>query len=73
MKTIKFTAIIKNGGHETFKISSEMFSEIAISIQEKGYETLHLQNRSVVIVGMMVLGKDVGDRIIVCGDYEGGI
>ena len=73
MKTIRFTAIIKDGGYETFQITLEMFSEVVMSIQEKGCESLHLQDRSVVIVGVMALGKDVGDRIIVCGnDYEGG-
>lgn len=72
-KTIKFTAIIKDGGYETFQITSEMFSKVVLSIQEKGYESLHLKDRSVVIVGVMLLGKEVGDRIIVCGNnYEGG-
>lgn len=47
-----------------------MFSEIAMSIQEKGFESLHLKDRSVVIVGVLVTSKDVGDRIIVCGDYK---
>ena len=70
---IKFTAIIKDGGYETFKIDQKMFGDLLLSLQEKGMETLYLKDRSVSIVGALVLGKDVGDRIIVCGDYEGGI
>jgi len=70
MKNIKFTAIIKDGGYETFQITPKMFSDLVLSIQENGYETLQLKDRSVVIVGVMVLGKEVGDRIIVCSDIE---
>lgn len=73
MKTIKFTAIIKDGGYETFQITPEMFSDLVLSIQGKGSEIMHLKNRSIEVVGVMILGKEVGDRIIVCGDYEGGI
>lgn len=70
MKTIKFTAIIKDGGYETFHIAPELFNQVVISIQENGHESLHLKDKSVVIVGVLVTGKEVGDRIIVCGDYK---
>ena len=70
---IKFTAIIKDGGYETFQIDQKMFGDLLLSLQEKGMETLYLKDRSVSIVCALVLGKDVGDRIIVCEDYEGGI
>jgi len=70
METIKFTAIIKDGGYEIFQITPKMFSNLVLSLQEKGYESLQLKDRSVVIVGIMVLGKEVGDRIIVCGDIN---
>jgi hypothetical protein len=73
LKTIKFTAIIKDGGYETFHIMPKMFSDLVLSVQENGSEIMHLKDRSVVIVGMLVVGKEVGDRIIVCGDCEGGI
>jgi len=70
MKNIKFTAIIKDGGYETFQITPKMFNDLVISLQEKGYECLQLRDRSVDIVGVLVAGKDVGDRIIICGDYK---
>jgi len=70
MKTIRFTAIIKDGGYETFQITPKMFSDLVISLQEKGSENLRLKDRSVVIAGILVAGKDMGDRIIVCGDYK---
>lgn len=68
MKTIRFTAIIKDGRYETFHISPKMFSDLVLSIQENGFESLHLKNRSVIIVGILVTGKDIGERIIICGD-----
>ena len=70
MKTIRFTAIIKDGGYETFQVDPKMFSDLVLSLQENGHESIHLKTRSVVIVGVLVTGKDVGERIIVCGDYE---
>jgi len=70
IKTIKFTAIIKDGEYEIFHIEPKMFSDLVLSLQEQGYEILQLKDRSVVIVGILVIGKDVGDRIIVCGDYK---
>ena len=71
MKTIKFTAIIKDGGYETFQIEPQMFTDLVLSIQEKGSEIMHLKDRSLIIVGVLITGKDVGERIILCG-YEGG-
>ena len=70
MKTIRFTAIIKDGGYETFQISPKMFSDLVISLQEKGSEYLQLRDRWVTIAGILVAGKDMGERIIVCGDYK---
>ena len=70
MKTIRFTAIIKDGGYETFQISPKMFSDLVISLQEKGFEYLQLRDRWVTIAGILVAGKDIGERIIVCGDYK---
>lgn len=70
MKTIRFTAIIKDGGYETFQVEPKMFTDLVLSLQEKGSESLHLKTRSVVIVGILIAGKDIGERIIVCGDYK---
>jgi hypothetical protein len=70
MKLIKFTAIVKDGGYEAIQITPQMFSELALAIQEKGSEHLHLKDRSIVVVGILKIGKEVGERVIMCGDFN---
>lgn len=68
--TIAFTAVIKDGGYETVYITPKMFGELATTIQNKGSEILHFKDRSVVVVGILMVGKDIGERVIMYGDYD---
>lgn len=70
MKNIHFTAIIKDGGYEKFAITPKMFGELALAIQEKGFEYLQLRDRWVTIAGILLTTKDVGERVIVLGGLD---
>lgn len=70
MKTIHFTAIVKDGGYEKVQITPKMFGQVALAIQEKGSEYIHLKDRSFIIVGILKVSKEVGERVIMCGDYN---
>jgi hypothetical protein len=69
-QTISITAIIKDGGYEKLQITPKMLAELAVSIQEKGSEYVRLKDRYVIVVGMLVTGNEVGERVILCGDYK---
>lgn len=70
IKNINFTAVIKDGGYEKIQATHEQFAAIAMSIQEKGSEYLQLRDRSIVVVGILKVGKEVGERIILCSDHK---
>ena len=70
MNYISITAIIKDGGYENFQVPSEFLSELAMSIKKNGSEVVQLKDRSAIVAGILIAGKDIGERIIVCGDYE---
>ena len=70
MKNIYFTAIIKDGGYEKLAINPKMFGELALGIQEKGFEYLQLRDRSITIAGMLLTTKDTGERVIVVGGLD---
>jgi hypothetical protein len=65
MKTITITAMIKDGGYESLKITPEMLGDLAYTIQEYGCQAVHLaNNRSLIVEGIVLFGKNCGDRII---------
>jgi len=70
MNYISITALIKNGGDKQLQITSEMLGELALSIKKNGSEVVQLKNESIIIAGILIAGKDIGERIIVCGDYK---
>ena len=70
MDYISITAIIKDGGYEKLQIPSKFLSELALSIKKNGSEIVQLRDRSIIVAGILVAGKDIGERIIVCGDYK---
>jgi hypothetical protein len=70
MEYVNFTAIIKDGGYEKLAITPKMFGELAISIQKNGSEHIHLKDKSMVVVGILIVSKEVGDRVIMCGDSK---
>jgi len=70
MSYISITAIIKDGGDRQLQITSEMLGELALSIKKNGSEVVQLKDGSIVVAGILIVGKDIGERIIVCGDYK---
>ena len=70
MKNIHFTAIVKDGGYEKLAITPKMFGELALAIQEKGFEYLQLKDRSLIIAGILLTTKDAGERVIVVGGLD---
>ena len=70
MDYISITALIKNGGDKQLQITSEILGELALSIKKNGSEVVQLKNESIIIAGILISGKDIGERIIVCGNYK---
>lgn len=66
-KNIAFTAILKDGGYKNLMIPDNVLSTLAIAIREKGSEILHTTEDSYCIAGILLYGKDVGERVIVIG------
>jgi hypothetical protein len=63
--------MLSNGGYDVVKIPTNFIAKLAISIQEKGQEWLTLgSGRPINVVGFMVIGKQVGERVIIIGDAE---
>lgn len=70
MNHISITAIIKDGGYEKLQIPSDMLSELALSIKKNGSEIVQLKDRWITVTGILIAGKDIGERVIVCGDFK---
>jgi len=70
MNYISITALIKDGGDRQLQITSEILGELALSIKKNGSEVVQLKDGEIVVAGILIVGKDIGERIIVCGDYK---
>jgi len=70
MNYISITALIKDGGDKQLQITSEMLGELSLSIKKNGSEVVQLKDKSIIVVGILITGKDMGERIIICGDYK---
>jgi hypothetical protein len=64
------TALLKDGGDEALGISPSMLGPFARNIQRNGSERAHLKNRSVEVVGLLITGKETGERVIILGAKE---
>ena len=67
---IYLTALLKDGGQEPFSVPDSMLGKLAAGIQEHGAETVHTSSRSVEVVGLLITGKQTGERVIVLGVKE---
>lgn len=68
---IKVT-ILSDGGTDTASINGSMLSTLAENIQRNGHEIVHLSGgRSIKAVGIMITGKEMGERIILTGQKSG--
>jgi len=70
MDYISIVAIVKDGGYEKLQIPSKFLSELSLLIKKNGSEIVQLKNRSIIVAGILIAGKDMGERIILCGDYK---
>jgi len=70
MNYISITALIKDGGDKQLQITSEMLGELALSIKKSGSEAVQLKDKSIIVAGILISGKDMGERVIICGDYK---
>lgn len=68
---IGITVMLKNGGYDVIKISSNMLGQLALAIKQKGSEIVHLTSGSIEVVGIIVIGNQAGDRVILLGAKDG--
>ena len=66
----RINAMVKDGGYEVLDIPPKLMGELALSIQNKGSETVHLKSRSLEVVGFMVTGNQTGERVIILGGEQ---
>ncbi|PWW06303.1 hypothetical protein DFQ01_103205 [Paenibacillus cellulosilyticus] len=64
---INITAMIKDGGSQIVKVTPHMLRKLAVAIQQKGSEIIHMQSGSAEVVGFLVQGSQVGERVIILG------
>lgn len=64
---MKVTVMVKDGGYESIQISPEMLGELADRIVQDGSEWVHTMTKSYEVVGILVKGPKIGDRVIMTG------
>lgn len=67
MKYINITVMIKDGGYQVIQILPDMLGKLAESIKNNGFEWAVLQSGPIPVVGFIVAGKQVGERLIMLG------
>lgn len=67
---MKITVMVKDGGYESIQISPELLGELAKRIVQDGSEWVHTMTKSYEVVGILVKGPQIGDRIIMTGSGE---
>lgn len=66
-------SILSDGGTEIASINGSMLVALATNIQRNGHETVHLSGgRSIKAVGILITGKEMGERIILTGQTSNG-
>lgn len=68
---MKVTVMVKDGGFESIQISPEMLGELANRIVQDGSEWVHTMTKSYEVVGILVKGPQIGERVIMTG--SGGL
>lgn len=66
---INIRVMLKEGGYRGLKIDKKMMGELAVAIMNQGFEYVTLESGSIeIVVGFMVTGDQVGERVIITGD-----
>ncbi|MCV4233333.1 hypothetical protein OHJ21_19300 [Virgibacillus sp. LDC1] len=68
---MKVTVMVKDGGYESIQISPELLGKLAKRIVQDGSEWVHTTTKSLEVVGILIKGDQIGDRVIITGDSEG--
>ncbi|MFU1797618.1 hypothetical protein ACM1RC_27390 [Paenibacillus azoreducens] len=67
---MKVTLMLKDGGYDIVQITPEMLGVLANNIVNNGSEIVHFKNKSIEAVGILVQGKQTGERVIITGRSE---
>lgn len=67
---MKITVMLKDGGYDVLQISPEMLGKLAKSIVVNGVESVHTMSKSFEVVGILVKGNQIGERVIITGKGE---
>lgn len=67
---MKITVMVKDGGYESIQISPELLGELAKRIVQDGSEWVHTMTKSYEVVGILVKGPQIGERVIITGGGE---
>lgn len=67
---IAVTVMIKNGGYKKIQIPPKMLGDLALAIQKKGSEIVHLVNGAIIVVGILLTSKETGERVVIIGEKE---
>lgn len=70
-KQMQVTVLLKDRGHETLQITPEMLGELAQRIVANGSECVQTLTQTYDVVGILVKGNQLGDRVIVTSSREG--
>lgn len=64
---MKVTLLLKDGGYDVVQIAPDLLGKLANNIVKNGSESVHLMNRSLEAVGILIKGSQIGDRVIITG------
>jgi hypothetical protein len=67
---MEVTVMVKDGGYGVIQISPELLGKLANNIIKNGSEFVHTMSRSIEVVGILIKGDQIGDRVIVTGGAE---
>ena len=69
-KQIDVTVMIKDGGYASIRINPKMLELLAQRIVQNGSERVITMTKSIEVVGVLVQGQQIGDRVIITGKGE---
>lgn len=70
-KQMQVTVMLKDGGYESLQITPEMLGELAQRIVANGSERVITLTQAYEVVGVLIKGNQIGDRVILTSSGEG--
>lgn len=71
-KQMQVTALLKDGGYEALQITPDMLGELAQRVVANGSERVQTLTQTYDVVGVLVKGDQIGDRVIIIGNGPRG-